>query len=300
MIFEVKERNIADKTLLAMNESIEIDQGKTFKQKEKEILPLMTDAYENGSSRKHLGASVIGGECERKIWLQFRKYKKESFSGAKIRLFNRGHLEEGRIIANLESAGIKVSFIDENRDGKQFGGKIGWFGSSIDGLTKDTKEYPDELVILEFKTMNEKRFNDFVNFGIEAKFDSYYKQAVVNIENINRQYGYNINKVLFIAVNKNNDEIFAEYVKENKELADSLIELANNLATTEEIPFTIKPNQAFYPCKFCDYKGFCFGDEEPQHCCRTCLMCKRTKDGKETCELNGECNFSENCYTSIK
>lgn|SRR5574344_154209 len=300
MVQIVNIRDLALDTINALDESVSIDQGKRFKELEREILPKMTDAYEmGGNKRTHLGASVIGDECLRKIWLKFRKFKQEKFDGSKIRLFNRGHLEEGRIIANLECANIHVDYIDHEREDRQYGGLIGWFGSSIDGLTRDTKEYPKELIILEFKTMSDKRFNDFVNYGIKEKFTSYYKQAIVNIENMNRQYNYNIDKVLLLAVNKNNDKLFGEYIKADKKEAERLIDLANTLATSEEIPSLLKPSSAYFPCNMCEYKDICFNGAEANKCCRTCQICYRDNNG-EKCVFLNECNYSEECYIPVK
>ena len=68
------------------------------------------DLFEDGH-RKHLGASLIGDACSRKLWYTFRWVKKADFSsktrsnGQVLRLFNRGHREEPAIIKLLEKSG---------------------------------------------------------------------------------------------------------------------------------------------------------------------------------------------------
>lgn len=62
----------------------------------------------DGGHRTHLGASLIGDECKRKLWYVFRWVKKENFSGQMLRLFNRGHKEEFRFLEWLEGMGCKV------------------------------------------------------------------------------------------------------------------------------------------------------------------------------------------------
>lgn len=64
-------------------------------------------AYDDGH-RNHLGASLIGDDCSRKLWYSFRWVFKERFSGRLLRLFNRGHREEDRFVEWLEGAGFKV------------------------------------------------------------------------------------------------------------------------------------------------------------------------------------------------
>lgn len=70
--------------------------------------------YDDGH-RWHLGASLIGDDCKRKLWYVFRWCYREQFDGRMQRLFNRGHREEERFIEWLEGIGCKVYF--ENRDG---------------------------------------------------------------------------------------------------------------------------------------------------------------------------------------
>lgn len=62
----------------------------------------------DGGHRRHLGASLIGEECKRKLWYIFRWVKHEKTTGRQQRLFNRGHLEEFRFIEWLEGIGVQV------------------------------------------------------------------------------------------------------------------------------------------------------------------------------------------------
>lgn len=65
------------------------------------------DTYDGGH-RWHLGASLIGDECKRKLWYIFRWCKHEKTTGRQQRLFNRGHREEFRFIEWLEGIGFKI------------------------------------------------------------------------------------------------------------------------------------------------------------------------------------------------
>ncbi|WBF77029.1 hypothetical protein PSV3_00328 [Septimatrevirus PSV34] len=69
----------------------------------------------DGGHRRHLGASLIGDECKRKLWYIFRWCFREQTDGRKQRLFNRGHREEARFIEWLEGIGVQCWY--ENRDG---------------------------------------------------------------------------------------------------------------------------------------------------------------------------------------
>lgn len=58
--------------------------------------------------RAHLGGSMIGKKCERELYYSFRWFKRPTFDGRMLRLFNRGHREEFRFVELLRSIGIEV------------------------------------------------------------------------------------------------------------------------------------------------------------------------------------------------
>ena len=66
--------------------------------------------------RDHLGASIIGKECLRSLWYDFRWCSSPSFSGRMLRLFETGFREEARIIENLRSIGVTVYDRDVDTD----------------------------------------------------------------------------------------------------------------------------------------------------------------------------------------
>src|SRR5688500_9417011 len=69
--------------------------------------------------RRHLGASVIGEECPRAIWYDFRWFWLKRHTGRLLRLFLRGHDEEPRIIEWLRRIGAIVQERDP-QTGKQW------------------------------------------------------------------------------------------------------------------------------------------------------------------------------------
>lgn len=58
--------------------------------------------------RTHLGASVLGRKCLRQIWYGWRWVHVVKHSGRLLRLFNRGHREEDRLVEWLRDAGAIV------------------------------------------------------------------------------------------------------------------------------------------------------------------------------------------------
>ena len=58
--------------------------------------------------RDHLGASIIGKDCERALWYDFRWVTRRGFSGRMLRLFDTGKREEDRLVRDLRRTGATV------------------------------------------------------------------------------------------------------------------------------------------------------------------------------------------------
>ena len=104
--------------------------------------------------RPHLGASELGHECERYLWLSFRWAKQPDFDGRMLRLFESGQLAEPRLIANLRAIGVEVSDRDEKGGQWRFSAVGGHVGGSMDGAALGLPEAPKTWHVLEFKTAN--------------------------------------------------------------------------------------------------------------------------------------------------
>ena len=145
---------LAEKTLSLINERMVADQGATYRGLLSQTLPAMGDAYSTDDFpfRSHLGASLIGAECERQTWYSFRWVRLNKFNGKMLRLFNRGHLEEGRLIALLLMIGVEVYQQDENENQFRVTDCNGHFGGSSDGIGIGIPDLPPKTkCLLEFK-----------------------------------------------------------------------------------------------------------------------------------------------------
>lgn len=72
--------------------------------------------------RTHLGASEIGSDCDRYLWYKFRWFFDEVFPGRMYRLFERGNLEEMRMVKWLEGIGCTVITDDFSENQLYFDG----------------------------------------------------------------------------------------------------------------------------------------------------------------------------------
>ena len=117
--------------------------------------------------RDHLGASIIGKECERALWYDFRWVTRRAFSGRILRLFETGMREEDRLVRDLRRTGATVLDSDPET-GRQWQVTAlgGHFGGSMDAVAIGLLEAPNTWHVVEFKTHNRKSFAVLAREGV--------------------------------------------------------------------------------------------------------------------------------------
>lgn len=249
---------LATKTLAAINRQIEVKQGDGF--------------------REHLGASLIGEECARKIWYTWRWARKSSFAAQLLRLFDRGNLEEQRLIQWLRSCGVHVVSIDPET-GEQY--KIsdyeGHFGGGLDSQLFDTPDLPGLWILGEFKTHNEKQFTKLKKEGVAKSHPKHVVQM-----NIYMHYK-KLPFAMYFGICKNNDELHIEIIAYDRIVALQNIERAGAILSLFKPPVRISDSPGWFLCQWCDYKKICHFGVLKEKNCRTCKNSKPIDNGKWLC-----------------
>ena len=228
--------------------------------------------------RPHLGGSGIGEECLRKIWYNFRWFTEPKFIGRILRLFRRGEKEEFVFVDDLRSIGVEVSTGPE--EGAQWSFKLlgGHFAGSIDGAARGLpgEDFNGEWALLEFKTHNEKSFNDLLKKGLKASKPIHFDQIQI--------YGHALGlpKALYLAVCKNDDRLFSEVVEIDDGLGEHLVKKAEYIINAKSPPPKISKSAAFFSCKWCSHYETCHFDGKPEMNCRTCEFSKPIGVDSET------------------
>lgn len=254
----------------------------------------------DGGFRWHLGGSLIGESCSRKLWYGFRWAIREEFDGRKLRLFNRGHREEDRFIEWLRGAGFQVWTheqldewkLDENgqpaliKEGKQF--KIstlgGHFGGSLDGIARFPESYKiAEPILLEFKTNGTgKGFTDLKDKGMAVAKPMHFAQTCT--------YGvdtkYNFNWVLYMNICKNDDDMHVELVKLDHKIGNNMRAKAEQIIMSESAPPRLSDNPTFFDCKYCACKKVCHEGQLPERNCRSCSNVTPVENGEWSCKIH--------------
>lgn len=290
---------LATKTKTAINEALAADDGNAYRGYLAKVLPHMHDAYATDSTpfRTHLGASVVGQSCDRALafsWLwashgaRPRGKKGEdpiNAHGRMQRLWNRGHLEEGRLIALLLMIGVQVFQQDAN--GKQF--RIydlgGHFSGSCDGVAMGVPDLPVGIPCLtEYKTHGNDSFESLLEKGVRGSKPEHYVQMQVYMGKLGLQYA------LYVATNKNTDEIHCELIAYDGVTDANYIQRAKQIIFATQLPARIhNASPSYFQCKYmCDHKLVCFHTVQPTRSCRSCTNSAPLPDGGWVCKLTGE------------
>lgn len=223
--------------------------------------------------RRHLGASLMGDSCLRRLWYVFRWTLAEEFEPRMLRLFQRGHLEEDRFVSYLRTASCEVWTHDERRglkNGKPqqftFSDLNGHFGGSPDAVVRNCPDLPPGTVALgEFKTHNAKSFEKLQTEGLMRSKWKHFVQVQLNMHYM----GFNWD--LYCAVNKDTDALFIELVRRDLMEAPKQRKRAELVIFSEQPPARVNESPGCNDCRFCHLRRLChFGDVEPVRNCRTC------------------------------
>lgn len=267
-----------------LNLSLKSDRDKLEKLIAEDVNNFCIELYKN-EHRNHLGASELGEQCWRKLYYKFRWFKKPSFDGRMLRLFNVGHMAEPRFISYLRGIGFEVrEFAD---DGNQFriSGASGHYGGSLDGLCKAPARYnlDSDLVLLnEFKTNNTgKGYSAVADQELSKSKPKHFAQMC--------QYGakYNLKYGLYMIENKNDSDITFRIVELDWNYGLSLEHKAEEIIFSKEPPPRIAENPAFFDCSYCEFVDQCHHDEKPEKNCRSCRFSIPTDNSTWTCSKFG-------------
>lgn len=226
--------------------------------------------------RPHLGASVIGKECERALWYSFRWATAVKHSGRVLRLFERGQREEEVFNANLRAVGIEVWETDPHT-GRQWNYKAhgGHFGLSLDGIALGILEAPKTRHSLEYKTSSNKLFEKLKKEGVQQAKPEHYAQMQIGM------HLSGLTRCFYLCVNKDTDELYSERVRYDKAAGEAILAKAMRIITATEPPPRISERPDWYVCRFCDHHALCHEGAIPEVNCRTCCHSTPELDGNQ-------------------
>lgn len=259
---------VATQTLHLLEQAVALDQGAFFRVQLRHEVSALTDAFrgEESPHRQHLGASIIGRECPRDVWYTFRWATRKKFSGRMVRLFNRGHLEEARFIALLKAAKLEVWTLTPEGHQFRITDDSGHFGGSLDSVIRGIPELGPEIPLLsEFKTHGDKSFQKLLVSGVASAKWEHYIQMQLYMGKMALAFA------LYLAVNKNDDELYAEIVQFCEADYARYLQRAQQIIFQPLPPKRINESPSWFLCKFCDHLPVCHGKVLADRTCRSCI-----------------------------
>lgn len=197
-----------------------------------------------------------------------------------VRLFDRGNLEEKRFVTWLRNAGVEVQEYEPGtRRQMRVSAFGGHFGGSLDAKLRNVPDWhdPDDWILGEFKTHNQKSFDKLQKSGVAgAKWVHFIQMQIYMLL-------MGLPAALYMAINKNTDELYTELVPFNEQLAMEYMRRAEMIIKSPVPPKKINESAGWYECKWCDMRGVCHSGHPLALNCRTCAYVTPQDDATWLC-----------------
>lgn len=263
----------------------------------------------------------LGDECVARNWFKFRWVVKAQKPGRINRIFKRGNGREDYFTALLRRAGWEVrdyaerlvmrsgdgvyktldwedeitpGYEDVHQDPwhitqahqqdkwllKQW--KLAKFDGHMTGYSDGRARHPEltdnQWIGVEYKTYNTRRFSSLYNKrSVKVTDFGYYIQKVIYLKEFDLPYG------LFLAENKNDDDIYCEVILRDDAIVEHYMKTAHTIVTSKARPARYAESETHHECKQCDFAGVCHRGEPVEINCRSCQHCSATDKGKFHC-----------------
>ena len=167
----------------------------------------------------------------------------------------------------------------------------GHFGSALDAVIVGIPELPAGTPCLgEFKTSSESQFNKMKKSGMRVAKPEHYTQVQVCMKKMA------LNHCLYMVVNKNNDELYAELIDFEDLDATNDLKKAETIVFHPKAPDRINEAVSWWQCRFCDHKPVCKGNQLPEINCRSCYHARPMLNGDWECRVGNEEIHTEAVY----
>lgn len=214
-------------------------------------------------------AGDIGVECDRAIWLSFRRASApEVIDWRKRRIFERGNIEEERLLSLLRLVGCEV-WGSQGRV-RDVGGHL---RGKIDGRVLGLLESPNKEHIVECKSAKQEVFRKVAKDGVQIGKPEHYATMQFYL------HGLGLDRAVYMMSNKNDEDIHMERVRYDAETAIRAVARIERIVTSPQPPSRLCTKRDDFRGMFCRQAAVCWGEEMPRVHCRTCLHATPLLDG---------------------
>ena len=244
---------------------------------------LLKEAMEDGmvmqDKREYIGMSGLMGKCRRAIWYNFH-WACDRYVDARIaRIFERGDLEEARVVRDLRAKGVICTNVLE--DQIELVDDTGHIRGHPDGKALNVPTAEKTEHCLEIKTMKASLFSAYKKNGLEASNPPYWGQVHTYMGE------QKLTRALFTVTNKDTEERHYERINYDPKVHEECMSIGFDVLTSEFPPKKIG-EVTWFECKMCACKGICHKGEPINRNCRTCKNFNIEMEGKFACDLHKE------------
>lgn len=208
--------------------------------------------------RGYVGMSELGDPCLRRVYYNAIGAPRRPLDGAKLRIFEAGHLYESMAARWLRLAGFELVTADSQGRQLRVTQADGRISGGIDGLLlSGPSDLPQFFypALWENKSLKAKWWNIFVKSGVRKAEPKYYGQVQMYM-------GYfNLEVCLFTAENKDTSEIYPEIIPydraEAQRYSDGGVAVIRAIEVGEPPP-RIASSAAYFVCEWCDFRDECW------------------------------------------
>lgn len=232
--------------------------------------------------RHHLGASLLGSDCELQLFFSFRWVKNIQHGSRIERIFSKGRREEIVMLDHLEKAGLTLT--RETAGGQIRAPMPPHLGGSTDAVLHVPATHVElygAYMPIEVKTHKQESFNKIKKKPLYDAMPQHFCQA--NIYAVQMACSH----FMYYAKNKNNEEYDIQIYKADPMVARMNIERGTRIVFATSRDSVGKINTA-YKCNMCDYKEICKKRLPAQDVnCRSCKHAFPMNEGTWLCNKRG-------------
>lgn len=207
--------------------------------------------------RQYVGASAIGGPCERQTQFEYMGALPDADwqdNPRMVRIRKRGHVYEDEAISWLTDAGFKFKPIEPGKQ-LRFVAAEGEFSGGVDGVIEDGPIDLPYPFLWEHKALGAKSWGEIDRRGVRKAKPVYAGQIATYQAYLELE-----NPCLFQATNMDSMRIIFEWVPFDADLAQRLSDRAVEIILDTRAGILrprISNDRTKYPCMFCRFKNNC-------------------------------------------
>lgn len=206
------------------------------------------------TTRGYIGASVMGNDCDRYIWLNKRDDLEYTLDFKTLSIFRRGTDEEIFLTESVKRL-PDVEFIET-----QTKLQVPYLKGHTDSLLK----IDGELYILEIKTMKQDIFNAHKKKGVKINNFGYWLQCQIYLYISIKVLNQDVKGAILLASNKNTQELHQEIIQFDEKQTALFMGMAQRIFELDSMPEGLYSGGASpepkSKCEYCFFKDFCYGD----------------------------------------